>query len=126
MKILIIEDEILIQKSLKKLLELKNVQVNTQELGELAILDILENNYDRIICDLMLKDINGFDILEEAKKKYSPEEIARKFIIMTAYTSDQIIERAKKYSCPVISKPFTNINQTLEFMIKPSNGVKDE
>ena len=70
MKILIIEDEILIQKSLQKLLQIKGAEVDVQDQGEKAIQMILDNNYDRILCDLMLKDLNGFDIIEESKKKY--------------------------------------------------------
>ena len=117
MKIFVVEDEILIQKSLKKLLEAKGAEVDAQDLGEEAIKMILENDYDRILCDLMLKDLNGFDIIEESKKKYSPQEIARKFIIMTAYNSPQILDRAQQYKCPIISKPFDDINQTLDFVI---------
>lgn len=118
MKILIIEDEILIQKSLKKLFENKGIEADALDQGEQAIEMILKNDYDRILCDLMLKDLNGFDILEASKKKYSPEEISSLFIIMTAYNSAQIIDRAQKYNCPILSKPFFDINQTLEFVIK--------
>lgn len=122
MKILIIEDEILIQKSLQKLLQLKGAEVDVQDQGEKAIQMILDNHYDRILCDLMLKDLNGFDIIEESKKKYSADEISKKFIIMTAYNSAQIIDRAQNYKCPILSKPFSDINQTLEFVIKTTSG----
>jgi DNA-binding response OmpR family regulator len=83
--ILIIEDEILIQQSLKKLFERKGLKVDVSASGKLAIDLILNNYYDRIICDLMLQDISGFDVIEESKKKFSPEEISKKFVIMTAY-----------------------------------------
>lgn len=126
MKILIIEDEILIQKSLKKLLEIRGASVEAIDLGEKAIKMILKNDYNRIICDLMLKDVNGFDIIEESKKKYSPADISHKFIIMTAYNSPQILERAQQYKCPILSKPFLNIEQTLDFIISTTNGANNE
>jgi DNA-binding response OmpR family regulator len=63
--ILIIEDEILIQQSLKKLFERKGFKVDTSASGKLAIDLILNNDYDRIICDLMLQDISGFDVIED-------------------------------------------------------------
>jgi DNA-binding response OmpR family regulator len=107
MNILIIEDEILIQKSLKKLIEMKGHTVD-------AIALILENNYDRIICDLMLQDITGFDIIEESKQKYDIDQIAKDFIIMTAYSSEQVLTKARSYGCRVVNKPFDNINQTID------------
>ena len=122
MKILIIEDEILIQRSLQKLLELRGVKVDAHDLGKNAIQMILENNYDRILCDLMLKDVNGFDIIEESKKTYSTHEISKKFSIMTAYNSVQIIDRAQKYQCPILSKPFHDIQQTLDFVVETTEG----
>src|SRR5690606_30117765 len=97
--ILIIEDEILIQQSLKKLFERKGFKVDTSASGKLAIDLILNNDYDRIICDLMLQDISGFDVIEESKKKFSSDEISKKFVIMTAYNSPQVLTRANSYQC---------------------------
>ena len=64
----------------------------------------------------MLQDISGFDIIEDAKKKYDLDEIARKFIIITAYSSEQVLAKAKNYGCIVINKPFKDLNATLEQM----------
>ncbi len=114
MNILIIEDEILIQKSLKKLIELKGHAVSATGNGKEAIELILSNTYDKIICDLMLQDITGFDIIEESKQKFDIKQIAKLFIIMTAYSSDQVLSKARSYGCKVINKPFDNINETLK------------
>lgn len=116
MKILIVEDEILIQQSLKKLLERKGAQVDTTANGKDAIKMIINSHYDRIICDLMLRDITGFDILEEIKKKYVAEEIKKIFILMTAYSSDQVLEKAKSYGTKILQKPFNDIQQALKIM----------
>jgi CheY-like chemotaxis protein len=118
MKILVIEDELLIQKSLKKLLEKSGADVDVSSTGKLAIELILSNNYDRIICDLMLQDITGFDIIEESKKRYNIDEISNIFIIMTAYSSPQIIEKAKSYGCQVLSKPFEDIQKAIDTFLK--------
>ena len=74
-KIMLIEDEILIQKSLSKTLSGKGAVVTTYSKGREAIESILRDDFDRIICDLMLQDITGFDVIEESKKKYSLENI---------------------------------------------------
>ena len=117
MKILIIEDEILIQKSLKKLLEKRSANVTAVSKGADAIELISNNQYDRIICDLMLQDITGFDVIEEAKKVYSPDEIQSKFIIITAYSSKQVLEKASNYKCHVINKPFENLKHTIDLFL---------
>ena len=116
-KILLVEDEILIQKSLMKLLQKKGNEVTALSKGKDAVDCMLKNDFDRIICDLMLQDITGFEILEEAKKKYSLEEIGQKFVIMTAYTSNQVLKKAATYGCHIISKPFSNMNLALEEMV---------
>jgi CheY-like chemotaxis protein len=114
--ILIIEDEILIQQSLKKLLERKGAKVDVSASGKMAIDLILANDYDRIICDLMLQDISGFDVIEESKKRYSSEEIGKKFVIMTAYNSPQVLSRANSYQCKLLNKPFDNLDEALKIM----------
>jgi CheY-like chemotaxis protein len=121
MKILLIEDEILIQKSLKKLLEKKGASVDVASQGREAIELIKNNEYERIICDLMLKDITGFDVIEESKSKYSIDEISKLFVIITAYSSQQVLEKAHKYNCLVINKPFNDIGETINIMLGKNN-----
>jgi len=118
MKVLVIEDEILIQQSLKKMLEKLGAEVQTASKGLEAIPLIKNNLFDRIVCDLMLQDITGFDIIEESKLIYSSDEIAQKFIIITAYSSDQVLTKAKDYGCIVLNKPFTDMKSALDIMIK--------
>lgn len=114
--LLIIEDEILIQQSLKKLFERRGFKVDVSASGKLAIDLLLNNDYDRIICDLMLQDISGFDVIEESKKKFSPEEISQKFVIMTAYNSPQVLTRANAYQCKLLNKPFDDLEHAMRVM----------
>jgi len=120
-KILLIEDEPLIQKSLKKLLEKKGVEVTVESRGRDAINLILNQSFDRIICDLMLQDISGFDVIEEAKKRYTTNDISKLFIIITAYSSPHVIEKATQYGCMLLSKPFENLEEALSIFM--SEGV---
>ena len=126
MKILLVEDEPLIQKSLKLLLERNLATVDVEQSGKNAIKLILKNDYDRIVCDLMLQDITGFDIIEDAKAKYGPDEIKHKFIIITAYSSPQVLEKAAEYGCKVISKPFEDTNKAIDiFLGKETNELSE-
>ncbi len=118
MKILIVEDELLIQKSLKKILEKKGAEVMATAQGKEAIELIQNENFDRIICDLMLQDITGFDVIEESRKKYSVQQISQTFIIMTAYGSPQVLEKAQSYGCRVFSKPFEDMDATIKAFLE--------
>ena len=118
MKILIVEDETLIARSLKKLLERKGCEVVWESSGNKAIETIANFEFDRIISDLMLQDISGFDVIEESKKKYDIGEIGEKFIIITAYSSPQVLSKAASYGCLVLSKPFENLNDAIDTFIK--------
>jgi CheY-like chemotaxis protein len=115
-KILVIEDEILIQQSLKKLLERRGFSVDVSASGKQAINMILSTHYDRIVCDLMLQDISGFDVIEESKKKFSTDEISTKFVIMTAYNSPQVLSKANSYQCKLLNKPFDNLEEAIRIM----------
>lgn len=121
MNILLIEDEPLIQKSLKKLLERQGAVVEVESSGKAALNLILEKSYERIVCDLMLQDITGFDIIEGSKKRYTRDEIMDRFLIITAYSSEQVLQRAAQYGCPILLKPFENIQQAIQIMIKGHN-----
>jgi len=119
-KILLIEDELLIQKSLKKMLEMRDCQVTVCSTGKTALELILNEEFDRIICDLMLQDITGFDIIEDSKKKYSLRQIQNVFVIITAYCSDSVLAKAQDYKCPVLSKPFENMEESIQIMLGES------
>lgn len=116
-RILLIEDEPLIQKSLKKLLEKRGATVTVESRGRDAIGQILNSSFDRIICDLMLQDISGFDVIEEAKARYTVNEISKLFIIITAYSSPHVIEKATQYGCMLLSKPFEDIEDALNIFL---------
>jgi CheY-like chemotaxis protein len=120
MKILLVEDDLTIQRALSKLMEKRGAIVEKQSSGKAAIELILKNDYDKIICDLMLQDIHGFDILEEAKQKYSSGQIKQKFIIITAYSSAQVLDKAASYGCRLFAKPFDDLPEVLDvFLEKP-------
>ena len=116
-RILLIEDEPLIQKSLKKLLEKRGVSVTVESRGRDAIGLLLNQEFDRIICDLMRQDISVFDVIEEAKARFTMAEISKLFIIITAYSSPHVIEKATQYGCMLLSKPFENIDEALNIFI---------
>ena len=91
--------------------------------GGLAL--ISQECRERIICDLIPQGVACFDIIEDSKRFFNLKEIAEKFVIMTAYNSPQVLEKAKKYQCPVIQRPFENLDEALEIML-PSRTYHGE
>lgn len=116
-RVLIVEDELLIQQSLKILFKKNHCLVDTSTNGKEAIENIKNNDYDLILCDLMLQDISGFDIIDESLYKYSRDVIKRKFVLMSAYRTESILSKVEESECIFISKPFENIHQTLEMLM---------
>jgi DNA-binding NtrC family response regulator len=101
MKVLIIEDEIALRKSLKKLLELRKYQVDEAEDFLSAAKKIRYYNYDIFLLDLKLPDGNGMQLL----KKYRPK-LEQKTIIMTAHaTIPSAVDAIKSGAFYYLEKP---------------------
>jgi hypothetical protein len=46
------------------------------------------------------------------------KEISSKFIIMTAYNSPQVLNRANSYQCRLLNKPFDDLENALKIMVE--------
>ena len=66
-RILIIEDETSIAELEKDYLELSNFAVEIEENGKEGLKRALQENFDMFILDLMLPDMDGFDICREIR-----------------------------------------------------------
>ncbi|MFH1338851.1 MAG: response regulator, partial [Candidatus Omnitrophota bacterium] len=92
-KILVIDDEELIIKSLRKLLEKNGFAVFVAKNGQDAIVMAEEEDFDLIIADIRMPGINGVDttqfIFENLQKRNS-EKIP--VIFITGY-ADKAIEK---------------------------------
>lgn len=68
-KILIIEDEVAIAELEKDYLELSGFEVITEENGESGLERALKEDFDLFILDLMLPDMDGFEICKRIREK---------------------------------------------------------
>ncbi len=68
-KILIIDDERAIRKTLKEILEFEKYLVEDTEDGVYGINMAAKNNYDLIFCDIKMPKMDGIDFLKEKQKK---------------------------------------------------------
>lgn len=68
-KILIIEDEEAIADLEKDYLELSGFEVEIENRGDVGLKRALEEDYDLFILDLMLPQVDGFEICREIRNQ---------------------------------------------------------
>lgn len=72
-KILIAEDDTSLSKALKLKLSSLGFEVEVATDGEDALMHLKKTNYDLLLLDLMMPQVDGFGVLEELKKsKHKP------------------------------------------------------
>jgi DNA-binding NtrC family response regulator len=104
-RILVVDDEPTVCKSVTKVLERKGYKV-AEALCVSSALDILEqgNVYDLIILDLMMPQTGGIELLKIARERWSETPI----LIITGYASiASAVETMKLGAVGYLPKPFT-------------------
>ena len=107
-KILVIDDEELIIKSLSRLLEKNGYEVFVAKNGQDAVIMTEEEDFDLILADIRMPGMNGVETVEHIYKGISTK-CKRKIptIFITGY-ADEMIEKKTKILNPAayIYKPF--------------------
>ncbi len=89
-KILVVDDEELILGTLCDDLEISGYDVTPARSGEEALIKLKKERYDLILTDLMMKEVDGVQVLNEAKR-IDPETSV---IILTGYSNSPLTEDA--------------------------------
>lgn len=103
--ILIVEDNKNIRENLAEMLSIAKYNVKAVENGKLAITELERILPDIIICDIIMPEMNGYELLEAVRNNSSFANI--RFIFLTALAEEYEIKNglemgANKY----IVKPF--------------------
>ena len=69
MRLLIADDEVEITRALRTVLERQNYAVDTAENGKEALDSILSGNYDGVILDVMMPEMDGLQVLRQMREK---------------------------------------------------------
>jgi len=111
-KILVIEDDKLIQNNLYDLLTSEDYSVDCASNGIEGIEKVNEFYPDLIICDVMMPKLNGFEVLEELQKDNSTATIP--FLFLTAKTEMQNLRQGMRLGADdYLLKPF-DVEEVLE------------
>jgi DNA-binding NtrC family response regulator len=104
-QILVVDDEDILREVLSTLLSFESYAVDLAENGAQALEMIREKDYGVMLLDLMMPDVDGFQVLEELKKS----ENSPVAVVLTAYASiDRVMQAAKLNAFAFIPKPFKN------------------
>ena len=104
-RILIIDDDDQIRKTLRKMLEREGYRVSEASSGEEGCIRFSEQPADLIITDLVMSGKNGIETAVAIKEEYSDA----KFILMSGcdwYGIDAEFEVAKSLGAITLKKPF--------------------
>ena len=107
-RILLVEDEENLHLAIKLNLELEQYNVTSVYNGKNALLKFQEGRYDLIILDVMLPEVNGFDICESIRLENSKVPI----LFLTAKSSNEDKLTGLKMADDYLTKPF-NLKELL-------------
>jgi two-component system, OmpR family, alkaline phosphatase synthesis response regulator PhoP len=116
-RVLIVEDEESIRESLKLNLELEGFEVVAISNGRVALKCISEQRFDLYIFDVMLPEVDGFELTEQTRIK----GITNSILILTAKdTSSDKVTGLKRGADDYLTKPF-NLE---EFILRVHNLLR--
>ena len=114
-RILIVDDDLNIAELIKDLLIIDNYIAEYVLSGEEALEILKKQKYDLIVLDVMLPNLNGFEIIEKIRKYETP------VLFLSAKTDEESVIKGLKLGAEdYIRKPFNR----LEFLARIENILK--
>ncbi|HQQ01912.1 MAG TPA: sigma-54 dependent transcriptional regulator [Bacteroidales bacterium] len=107
-RILVVDDERAIRKTLREILEYEKYIVDEAQNGQEAIEKVQSNDYDVVLCDIKMPGIDGIEVLEKVQEQGETPVI----MISGHGTIDTAVEAIKKGAFDYISKPL-DLNRLL-------------
>lgn len=121
-KILVIDDEEILIRSLSKLLEKVDYEVYTARNGQDAIEMIKDESFDLIVCDIRMPGINGVETIRKIREFYGSQKSNHPpNIFITGYVDHETENEAKTLNpSAYILKPF----DAMELLTKINEIIK--
>ncbi|MEL6555288.1 MAG: response regulator [Cyanobacteria bacterium J06621_11] len=105
-KILVIEDEMEIRANLLELLALEGYDIMGADNGVTGLIGALEFEPDLILCDVMMPELDGYDVLNALRQE--PRTMLVPFIFLTAFADKGDIRQGMNLGADdYLTKPFT-------------------
>lgn len=126
-KILIIEDNQDVRENTADILELANYEVCTAENGKKGVALSKTANPDIILCDIMMPELDGYDVLQHLSK--DKKTATMPFIFLTAKTERTDMRKGMNLGADdYLTKPFeeSELLEAVETRLNKHNFLKKE
>ncbi|MBU1718153.1 MAG: sigma-54 dependent transcriptional regulator [Bacteroidetes bacterium] len=123
-KVLIIDNECIIGISCKRILEQENYEATYHSEPLRGLAEALTGNYEIILLDLIMPDLDGLEILSEVKSRGITSDV----IIFTGYaTVKTAVEAIRLGASDYVSKPFSpeELKIIIDKVVKHSDLLKE-
>jgi DNA-binding NtrC family response regulator len=122
LRIMVLDDEPIVCKRLKPALEKQGYEVETFTRSAEAMEQLRDVSYDIIITDLKMKEIDGMQLLGEAKQRSPKTEV----IVITGFaTMETAKESFHKGVFDFIAKPF-NLSEIQDVVRRAEAKIRGE
>jgi DNA-binding NtrC family response regulator len=102
-RVLIVDDEPKLGRLVAEMLELDGHAVTRVEGGRAALVELSARELDLVVADLKMPDVDGLEVLREARARPAPPEV----IMMTAFgTAQDAVAAMKGGAADYLTKPF--------------------
>ncbi len=111
LRILIVDDDRRMTKTLKDILEVKGYEAEAAHSGPKALEKVEKSRFDCLLSDIKMPVLNGVELCRAIKERQPDLPV----VLMTAYSHDKLVnEGLKEGSIAVLTKPL-DINALLSF-----------
>ena len=102
-RILLIDDEEIVSRRLRPALEREGYEVESFLVGKDALASIAAKDFDIVVTDMRIDEVDGLQVLEAARNKSSKTKV----VLITGYATMELAREAlAKGAFEVLAKPF--------------------
>jgi len=106
-KVLVVDDDKVLQNSVKQALEFHHFFVDTADNGRIALDKVTTGNYDLVVMDVNMPEMDGIEALEQIKK----HDPSMTVLILTAYSNvGDAVKAVKLGAYNYLEKPISSDN----------------
>jgi len=103
-RVLVVDDEPSVAKTVKVILSAEGYTVSTALSGKECLKKLEKEEYDLIILDVMMPEMNGWQVFDEIKKKHKGQKVI--YLTVIRYADTMIDQFITEGISGIINKPF--------------------
>jgi CheY-like chemotaxis protein len=105
MRVLVVDDNVTVRRALVRLLATQGIQAAGAENGEAALVRVQEEDFDVILCDLMMPLMDGMTFYDDLSV-LRPDLTSRVIFVSAWVDEPEVKDFLGRTKRPVVPKPF--------------------